>query len=159
GREPRRLGRRREIGHCEYALRPDGRQLATCNRMDTDLVLQDLDGGSAARTLRIPLESRGLCYSPDGPRMAVGGWPAPAGRVLETASGAELLTLRGHPGEVIGVRFSADGRQVAAAGNATGVTLWDVATGQIERTLEAGRNCPGAIDFSPNGHLLAVGCV
>lgn len=103
-------------------------------------------------------------------------------QVHDAETGLEIVSLGGHKDIVQSLRFSPDGKQLAAGGYQT-VMLWDVPTGLIERTLasrpvkrggdEKKRVVDGswserrplgphagrvlALDFSPDGNLLAAG--
>ena len=85
------------------------------------------------------------------------------GRVLvyEVATGRELANLSGHKDIVQAVRFSPDGKRLAA-GSYADVTLWDIPTDPAS-AWNPPRNLGGhsarvlAIDFSPDGKLLATG--
>ncbi|KAG2439063.1 hypothetical protein HYH02_006590 [Chlamydomonas schloesseri] len=81
----------------------------------------------------------------DGP----GDWPACA------------AVLKGHTGDVGGVAFAPDGRQVAAVsgGKAPLVTLWDVETGRLNAALrQPGGEGGKALVFGRDGRTLLAGC-
>jgi WD40 repeat protein len=100
------------------------------------------------------------------------------GQTLAFASGPVLLvnratgnlkrTLRPSVGHVIAVAISPDGRTLAGAGADTSepgmeaigkgrVTLWDISTGAIRRTLEGPAESALAVSFSPDGKTIAAG--
>ena len=86
--------------------------------------------------------------------------------LLDARTGALRKTLKPVAGYVMAMAFSADGVTLAGAGSntvATGgfggagrVTLWDVETGKILRTLEGPTGRAQAVAFSPDGRTVAA---
>jgi WD40 repeat protein len=100
------------------------------------------------------------------------------GRLWDTESGKLLHELRGHaeqtphnyPSMLYAAAWSPDGRHLATGDKVGHIVIWDTATGQSVKTLEAPemytwdpvqrRHSIGGIRslaFSPNGQFLAVG--
>jgi WD40 repeat protein len=115
----------------------DSKTLKPLNKIATDKKLVDFacadDGHIAA-------------WSENGTKVEV--------RDLRTNKSFELEAGNSGPR----VAFAPDGKQIATGGYGTHVNLWDVATGKLVQTLDAGL-LVGALTpvFSPNGQLLAIG--
>jgi len=56
-------------------------------------------------------------------------------KVWDISAGRELHNLKGHTGFVQNVAFSPDGKLLASGSYDSTVTIWDVATGKVLRTL------------------------
>jgi WD40 repeat protein len=63
-------------------------------------------------------------FSPDGKRLVTTSGDGTV-KVYETATWQEVLTLRGHKGEVLDVAFSSDGRRIGSISNDGTVRIWD----------------------------------
>ncbi len=77
---------------------------------------------------------------------------------LWKGDGTLFRTLRGGPGEMQAVAITLAGDRVAAAGSDTNVYLFEVRTGALQHVLDLDMSC-FALDFSPDGRLLAAGSV
>jgi WD40 repeat protein len=106
---------------------------------------------------------------PPGPKLKPKEWPPKEkplpldpihGEVLlvEIATGKELASLKGHPGEIHRVQFSPDGKTLAAIckdGNVLLVFLWDVASAKLRAVLPTGTSF-NLVAFSPDSTLVAA---
>ena len=112
------------------------------------------DTASGRVTLHVPFSSQPfyLAWHPDGVRLAWGGQDKHV-HILDSRSGLELSTFKGHLGTVTSVAFSPDGKMLASDSWDGRLRLWDVLTGaEIINTPEG----PEGIHFSPDGKHLAV---
>ncbi|KAJ1484710.1 WD40-repeat-containing domain protein [Baffinella frigidus] len=98
-----------------------------------------------------------VALSPDSKLLASAGndrWV----KVWDTATGEQLLALRGHDGQgSCTCRFSPDGRCLATGGYDPASILWDVHTGAILRRLVGHSKSVTCLAFAPNGLCLATG--
>jgi WD40 repeat protein/tetratricopeptide (TPR) repeat protein len=104
--------------------------------------------------------ARGVCFSPDGKRLATASSDRTV-KVWDTHSGEEARTLEGHTGEVYSVCWSPDGTRLASAGGdstrkAGEVRLWDVRTGREELSLKGLKGPVHSVCWSRDGARLAT---
>jgi WD40 repeat protein/serine/threonine protein kinase len=109
--------------------------------------------------------TKSMALSPDGRRLAAGNLLDQTVQVWDTANWTPWAPLAPHAALVIGLAFSADGTQLAAAcgqfgwtGGPGEVKIWDVATKQA-RSLPGHVSGAFAVAFTPDGSYLASGGV
>jgi DNA-binding beta-propeller fold protein YncE len=106
----------------------------------------------------VPAPVDAVAFSPDGRRVAVGGYKEV--RIVDAARGT-VATWRGPLALMRAVAWSPDGRLLAAAGGlplqSGEVVVFDAATGERLRTLTGHTDAINAVAFSPDGSLLASG--
>jgi len=138
----------------DAAYSADGRTLA---RADGDIRLYD--GTTDAFIRKITAVQAGIvsvAFSPDGKRV-VGGTDSKDVRVLDMATGAQILILQGHTDYPISVAYSPDGSIIASAGSGDQtVRLWNAETGSLLQTLSFENGYTSSVAFLPTGHILAA---
>jgi dipeptidyl aminopeptidase/acylaminoacyl peptidase len=81
-------------------------------------------------------------------------------RIWETATGRELLTLRGHGGAAVNaVSFSPDGTQVVTASHDQTARVWDAETGREIAVLKGHTLFLRAAVFSPDGQRVVTSSI
>jgi uncharacterized protein (TIGR03067 family) len=142
------------------AFSPDGRRLAGGA---SDGAVWIWDASTGKRLLALPgyASSAGaVCFSPDGTLLASAArTPGPADRpgevrLSDSRTGKTVRTCE--TGDAGPLAFSPDGNVLAGAGGhkPARLTLWDVATGKIIRTL-GDKTEGGPLAFNPDGTKLA----
>jgi WD40 repeat protein len=124
------------------------------------VILWDVATGTEQRRWEFENPVYTVAFSPDGSMLATGGGDPSGGSfgedavwLWDVATGKLDKTLREREyATVWNIVFSPDGTTLAS-GNARGITLWDVATGEARASLSG----DGRVAFSPNGTLLASG--
>ncbi len=147
-------------------FRPDGRRLAVICASGELVVIDTADGRVTHRWAARPESTNSshyitgngaVGYSPDGRRLVVWGTTPLAARVFDADSGAQLFELS-HDSICHGVRFSADGTQIATASFDKTARLWDAATGEPNGEPLVHPDWVFDAVFSPDGRRLLTTC-
>ena len=146
------------------AISRDGLHLATVSA-DGLVRLWDATRLNEKQVARHVLRGRvlGPClnvaFSPDSQRLATGGEENTV-KIWNVQTGAELLTLRGHNGDIYTVAFSPDpaGRWVASAGEDSIVNVWDSRSGGAPvRSFRGHTGLVSSVAFTADGRRLISG--
>jgi WD40 repeat protein len=104
----------------------------------------------------------GLAQSKEQEKRGIGITPAPTqtpASVTPSSPGGkpELILQTGHTKSANAVAFSPDNRWLASGGKDDVIKIWDLATGNVLRTLYGHTSNVNALAVSPDGKLLASG--
>ncbi len=142
----------------DVAFTPDGADIATVNPRG-EVSLWDLSS-QPTRPLRswtpepTGAAAHAITFSADGTRLAV--TTDTGAQVWWTGTGAPVVSIVGHPLQILDAAFSPDGTRLATASVDQTARLWDAQTGRELLTL-AGHEAPvDQIAFSPDGQRLAT---
>jgi WD40 repeat protein len=148
--------------------------LAATGSQDKTVRLWSLPTGRLLRTQRLPIGDGDLgkmwpvAVSPDGKRVAAGGWDAfygvgdPARRnaiyLFDSASGSQVRHIGSFGNVLHHLAFSPDGKRLAVSLHGTqGVRVLDVETGAELMADRDYKDTSYGIAFGPDGALYAVG--
>jgi WD40 repeat protein len=152
---------RRFEGHTQQvwclALAPDGKHVASGGR-DRSVRIWDIETGSTIKLLpEFDDPVRCLSYSPDGKSLVVGCFDGRL-RSVDLASGAVRPMADRHPGGVLSVVVSADGRRALSGGgfHDSSVRLWDLDTGRERRRFTGHTERVSAVAFLPGERCVSA---
>jgi WD40 repeat protein/formylglycine-generating enzyme required for sulfatase activity len=147
------------------AFSPDGKRLATADCQDKTAKIWDVRTGAKVLELKGHAgDVLSVAFSPDGTRVATSsGSPLHdavtndnSARLWDSETGKELIILKGHADQVLGVAFSPDSTRLATVSFDNTVRLWDVRTGAGLLELKGHAYPVRSVAFSPNGTRLAT---
>src|SRR6266511_1468886 len=99
----------------------------------------------------------GLALSSDGRRLAAGG-EGGLTIVWDVASRRNVFERRGHGAtQIYTVALSPDGGMLATGGGDAATRLWKTDSGELLHTFDFAGKWVRAVQFSPDGKILAVG--
>jgi WD40 repeat protein len=105
---------------------PEGDRLLSAS-LDGTLRLWDVESGKELKKMAHTGEVYDAAASPDGKRALSAGFGDKTVRLWDLTTGRELHRFEGHASNVLGVAFSADGKQALSSDAANTVRLWRLA--------------------------------
>lgn len=97
-----------------------------------------------------------IAFSPDGTRLAIAQHDV-IPKVLDAATGSQLLSLRGLTSIPLAIDYSPDGKQLATANFDGSAIVWDATNGNELFTVnDKSQNGLQSVAFSPDGARLAL---
>lgn len=136
---------------------PDDKQLGSTGASDlgrkAELRICDSTTGSVTLAASKDEGLQSITWSPDGRRLATGGWNSNA-IIWDAVTAKELLVLE-HPEGALAVAWSPDGSRLASASRDRTIKVWNATTGKKELTLRGHTSWTSAVSWRPNGQQLA----
>jgi len=157
-----RAGQYKPVGHIAlsskwawiWQLSPDASVLGVA---DTDATLRFYDVATGKKLSDCKTRAWDFEFPIDGKRAAVHG--AGAIRVFDVSTGAELSVLKDSLETPAFIRYSRNGRIIAAGygkEHRWKVRIWDAASGEKLRDVDAGLSNEVSVAFSPGNDHLAI---
>jgi WD40 repeat protein len=152
------LSFRASSSDCYLGFSPDGQRLAISGFMG--VAMWETATGQPVRAFQpsdagILSTATCVCFSPDGKRLASARGNKTV-RVLDAATGQEILPLNGHTGRVELVAFSPDGQRLfSSSSEDQTVKVWDAMNGQEVLSLKT--SSLSRFGISPDGQRLVIG--
>jgi hypothetical protein len=136
------------------AFSPDGKHIASGD-LAGEVVIRDAQTGQVQFSDKHGQYVQALAYSPDGRSLATGSIDHLI-RIVDTASGKLVQTLKGHTDGVLSVAFSPDGKQLLSGSYDNTARLWDVASGDTLQTFKGHSWWVWSAKFSPDGKRIVT---
>jgi serine/threonine protein kinase/WD40 repeat protein len=135
------------------AFTPDN-QFVVVGYRPGQLVFRDLKSGETNRSFATRGAPAEFSFSRDGEKLAAAFWASTRGEVLDSQNG-RLLQQMAHTQYVLAVAWSPDGRTLATGCQDGNIYLWNVATGQKQRTVSGHRHGVNGLVFLDDEQVLA----
>ena len=136
---------------------PDGRLFAAAWPDDGGGLVQvlDLRSGEIVHEIRGVPTARRLSFNPDGTQLAASGRTT-VGSVIDLTTGAVVLTLRGHSGQVMDIDWSPNGEWIATAGGDGSARVFDAESGAQQVVATGHTSGVVGVDWDPTSARLAT---
>jgi len=105
----------------------------------TPALILDAATGNTILTFNVQGAVRSVAFSSDSSQLATGGDDG-IGRIWNTQSGEQVLSLSKENSPVCGIAFSPDNTQLATCAYTGTVRLWNATTAELIETLRTGSN-------------------
>jgi WD40 repeat protein len=155
GKLLREMPERHRDNAFKVAFNRDGDRIASISR-DGTARIWNLSGNQQPLILDGEKDLRALEFSPDGKKVAIGGY-ANLVSIWDAVTGKRLQVFLGHSSQVASVSFSSDGQRIASSDAEGNVKIWDVNTGKESLSIHAHTNGVNGLAFSTDGKLLVTG--
>ena len=138
------------------AFSPDGKLMATTQPKGNAVRLWKWSTSEAVASLPGVASPGAVAFSSDGQLLAATSLSPGPVKIWDVNSGKERISLATSPETVAvsAVTFSGDGKLLAAFDMAGRITIWDVASGQTQATLDHGGGQGLALAFGPDNKTL-----
>jgi WD40 repeat protein/uncharacterized caspase-like protein len=95
-----------------------------------------------------------LAFSPSGKEIVIGDKYTGNFKLIDAASGREILRFQGSESAILSVAFSPDGKLLASGHEKNGAKIWDVASGRLLFDLVGHSGGVYSVAFTPDGKQL-----
>ena len=145
-----------------FAFSQDGKSLIGINETKSNtqgvkrlVQMWDTSTGQLIKTLSWNNIVYSLSYSPDGNKIAAGGYDGTI-RLWDATTGESIKTFRTHTEAVYIVQFSPDGNKIATASWDNTMQWWDINTTENLKTFSGYKGGQPRMQYSPDGKILAI---